>query len=129
QEIYETFLRPFDLEVLAAAEGMVRVLHVHGNGVDLARIEGYPFEVLSLADRAPDNPSLAELRKRTDRCLMGGIDESALPDMSLDALACQIDDAIRQAGRQGFILAPGCTFPSFSPQRTLAFLREYSEAC
>lgn len=127
KEVHETFLRPFDLEVLAAAEGMVRVLHVHGNGLDLGRIDGYPFEVLSLSDRSPDNPSLAELRKHTNRCLMGGLDESALPDMSLDALARQIDDAIEQAGRRGFVLAPGCTFPSFSPGRTLAFLREYSE--
>jgi len=127
REIYDAFLRPFDLDVLAAAEGMVRVLHVHGNGVDLDRIDGYPYEVLSLSDRSPNNPTLRELRKRTDRCLMGGIDESAFPDMSLGMLARQVDDAVEQAGRERLILAPGCALPSFSPRRTLAFLREHSE--
>ncbi len=127
REVYETFLRPFDLDVLAAAEGMVRVLHVHGTGVDLDRIDRYPYEVLSLSDRSPNNPTLRELRKRTDRCLMGGIDESAFPDMSLGMLARQIDDALEQAGRERLILAPGCALPSFSPGRTLAFLREYAD--
>lgn len=127
REVYDTFMRPFDLEVLAAAEGLVRVLHVHGNGVDLDRIAGYPFEVLSLSDRSPDNPALSELRRRFDACLMGGIDEAAFPDMSLPTLARQIDDAVEQAGREGFILAPGCALPSFSPRRTLAFLREYAD--
>lgn len=127
REVYDTFLRPFDLEVLAAAEGMVRVLHVHGTGVDLDRIDGYPFEVLSLSDRSPNNPTLRALRERTDRCLMGGIDESGFPDMSLGMLARQVDDAVEQAGREGFILAPGCALPSFSPRRSLQFLREYAD--
>lgn len=126
QEVYETFLRPFDLEVLRAAEGMVRVLHAHGAGLDLDRLKGYPFEVISLSDRAPGNPSLADLRKWTGRCLMGGLDESAFPEVSLGVLANQIDDAVTQAGRERFILAPGCTLPSFSPKRSLEFLRDYA---
>lgn len=84
-------------------------------------------ESLSVSDRSPDNPTLAELRRRFDACLMGGIDESAFPDLSLPKLAHQIDDAVAQAGREGFILAPGCTLPSFSPRRTLTFLREYAD--
>ena len=35
-------------------------------------------------------------------------------------------DAIRQAGRERFILSPGCTVPSFTPQRTLRCLREHT---
>ena len=125
-EIHETFVKPFDLRILKAAEGMVRVLHVHGTGLDLDRLKGYPFEVVNLSDRAAKNPSLAELRKWTDKCLMGGIDESGFPDASLGRLASEIDDAIAQAGRDRFILAPGCTLPSFSPKRSLDFVREYS---
>ncbi len=127
QEVYETFLRPFDLEILKAAEGMVRVLHVHGTGLDLDRLEGYPFEVINLSDRAPSNPSLADLRKKwPDKCLMGGLDENTLPDISLDLLAEQIDDAVAQAGRDRFILAPGCTLPSYTPKRSLDFLRAHA---
>lgn len=49
-----------------------------------------------MSDRLPGNPSLAQLRRKTDRCLMGGIDESRIHDMSQQALEEQIADAIRQ---------------------------------
>jgi uroporphyrinogen decarboxylase len=126
QEIYETFQRPFELRLLKAAEGMVRILHIHGAGLDIGRVLDYPCDVISLSDRLPGNPSLAELRKITRKCLMGGLDETKFQERNLPALAHEIDDAIAQAGRTKFILAPGCTIPSFSPKRTLRFLRDYT---
>jgi uroporphyrinogen decarboxylase len=126
RQVYETFQRPFELQLLKAAEGMVRILHVHGTGLDLGRVLDYPCEVISLSDRLPGNPSLADLRKITRKCLMGGLDETRLQERNLPALAREIDDAIAQAGRAKFILAPGCTIPSFSPKRTLKFLRDYT---
>lgn len=126
REVYEIFQRPFDLELLRAAEGMVRILHVHGAGLELERVLDYPCEVMSLSDRLAGNPSLAELRKRTDKCLMGGIDETRIQERTLPALAQEVDDARAQAGGRSFMLAPGCTVPSFTPRRTLRFLREYT---
>jgi uroporphyrinogen decarboxylase len=127
-EVYQAFQRPFDLQMLRAADGMVRILHVHGTGLDLARVLDYPCEVISLSDRLTGNPSLAELRKHTSKCLMGGLDETKIQERTLPALAREVDDAIAQAGRGNFVLAPGCTIPSFSPQRTLSFLREYTRS-
>ena len=129
QEVYETFLRPFDLRILNEAEGMVRILHVHGTGLAMDRVRDYPCEVINLSDRLPGNPTLRELRQWTDKCLMGGLDESKFADLSLAAIAAQVDDAIAQAGREKFILAPGCTIPSFSPRRSLAFLRACAARC
>jgi uroporphyrinogen decarboxylase len=126
EEVFRTLQRPFDLELLAAAEGMVRILHVHGVGLDIERVLDYPCEVLSLSDRLEGNPSLAALRRRTDKCLMGGIDETKIQERTLPSLAHEVNDALAQAGRAKFILAPGCTIPSFSPRRTLAFLRDYT---
>jgi uroporphyrinogen decarboxylase len=126
QEVYEVFQRPFELQLLKAAEGMVRILHVHGVGLDLGRVLDYPCEVISISDRLSGNPSLAELRKLTPKCLMGGIDETKFQERNLPALAREVDDAIAQAGRNKFILACGCTIPSFSPKRSLSFLREYT---
>ncbi|MBL8386410.1 MAG: hypothetical protein JNM90_25220 [Burkholderiales bacterium] len=123
--VYETFLRPFDLRILEEARGMVRVLHVHGTGLAMERVRDYPCEVINLSDRLPGNPSLAQLRTWTDKCLMGGLDETRFADLSLTALAAQVDDAVAQAGREHFLLAPGCTIPSFSPKRSLAFLRAH----
>ncbi len=128
REVFEAFQRPFDLELLRAAEGMVRILHVHGAGLEPARVLDYPCEVISLSDRLPGNPSLVELRSLTDRCLMGGLDETRIQERTLPALAREVDDALAQAGPRNFILAPGCTIPSFTPKRTLRFLRDYTRA-
>lgn len=126
REVYETYQRPFELQLLQAADGMVRILHVHGAGLDIGRVLDYPCEVISISDRLPGNPSLAALRKITPKCLMGGIDETKFQERNLPAIAREVDDALAQAGRRKFILAPGCTIPSFSPQRSLAFLRDYT---
>ena len=126
RQIYETFQRPFELRLLHAAAGMVRILHVHGAGLDIGRVLDYPCEVISISDRLPGNPSLAALRRITPKCLMGGIDETRFQEHNLPAIAREIDDALAQAGRRKFILAPGCTLPSFSPKRSLAFLHEYT---
>ncbi len=126
QQVYETFQRPFELQLLEAAEGMVRILHVHGVGLDIGRVLDYPCEVISISDRLPGNPSLAALRKITPKCLMGGIDETRFQERTLPAIAREVDDALAQAGPRKFILAPGCTIPSFSPKRSLAYLREYT---
>ncbi len=128
QQVYETFQRPFELQLLKAAEGMVRILHVHGIGLDLGRVLDYPCEVISVSDRLPGNPTLAELRKITAKCLMGGIDESKFQEHNLPAIAREVDDALIQAGRCKLILAPGCTLVSFTPKRSLTFLRDYTRA-
>ncbi len=125
-QVHQTFQKPFDLELLSAAEGMVRVLHVHGAGIDLQRIADYPYEVLSVSDRLDGNPSLADLRRFTGKCLMGGIDETKVQERSLPLIQQEIDDAIAQAGRDRLLLSPGCTVPSFTPKRSLAFLRDYT---
>lgn len=126
EAVFREYQRPYDLRLLQAAEGSVRVLHIHGIGLDLDRVLDYPCEVISLSDRLQGNPSLRELRTRTDRCLMGGLNENAIQEKPLPELRAEIDDALRQAGRQRFILAPGCTVPSFTPQRSLRCLRDYT---
>lgn len=125
-DVFDTYQRPFDLRLLAAAEGTVRVLHVHGVGLDLERVRDYPCEVVSLSDRLPGNPSLAALRSWTDKCLMGGVDETRIQERPLPELRAEIDDARAQAGRSRWIVAPGCTVPSFTPERTLRCLREHA---
>lgn len=128
EAVYERFVRPFDLAILKAAEGMVRVLHAHGNGIALDRLHGYPFEILHLSDRSPDNPDLAELRAWTGRCLMGGIDECSFTAASLEVLSGQMSDALARAGRQGLILAPGCVLSPSCSGRSLRFIRSFAGA-
>lgn len=124
--VFREFQRPFDLRVLEAAQGATRVLHAHGAGLHIDRVLDYPCEVLSLADRQTGNPSLAQLRQHTDKCLMGGIDEARIQNRLLPELRTEVDDAIAQAGRQRLILSPGCTVPSFTSQRTLHCLSQHA---
>lgn len=125
-EEHETFQKPFAIRVLEAAEGMVRVLHVHGEHVQMDRVWDYPCEVLSVSDRLASNPSLTQLRAMTGKCLMGGIDETRIQERSLSDIRTEVDDIITQVGRENLIIAPGCTIPSFTPKRNLDYLREYT---
>ena len=125
---FQTFLRPFDLRVLEAMQGMVRILHVHGTHVDMKRVLDYPVEVFSVSDRLAGNPSLAELRKMTGKCLMGGINEQKIAERSLPEIRAEMQDAVKQAGKRNFILAPGCTSPPQTPEHTLRCVRETSRA-
>lgn len=113
--IYRTFVRPYEIRMAEAMAGMVRVLHVHGSSLTVERVVDYPFEALSVSDRLKGNPTLTRLRGMTDRCLMGGIDESSVIEMSLPEVRAQVRDAVAQAGRTNFILSPGSTIPTQTP--------------
>jgi uroporphyrinogen decarboxylase len=125
---FKTFLRPFDLRVLEAMQGMVRILHVHGTHIDMQRVLDYPCEVFSVSDRLAGNPSLAELRKLTGKCLMGGINEQKVHERSLPELREEMRDALKQAGKRKFIIAPGCTSAPQTPEHVWHCVRETSRA-
>lgn len=119
EETFKTFLRPFDLRVCEAMQGMTRILHVHGTHVDMKRVLDYPCEVFSVSDRLQGNPTLAQLRAMTDKCLMGGINESKIQERSIPEVREEIWDAFKQAGKKKFILSPGCTSAPQTPQHIL----------
>jgi len=57
QQVYETFQRPFELQLLQAAEGMMRILHVHGAGLDIGRVLGYPARSSASRTGCPATPA------------------------------------------------------------------------
>ncbi|MBS0335360.1 MAG: hypothetical protein JSS40_00780 [Proteobacteria bacterium] len=122
---FRAFHRPFDLRLLDAMDGLVRIVHAHGNPLDLGRILDYPCEVFSWSDRLPGNPSIATVRKLTGKCLMGGVDESRLQERSLPEIRAEVADAIAQAGgTRNFILSPGCNVASGIALRSLLCMRD-----
>ena len=122
---FRTFHRPYDLRLLGAMEGIVRIVHAHGNPLDLGRILDYPCEVFSWSDRLAGNPSLAAVRGLTGKCLMGGVDESRLQERSLPEIRAEVADALAQAGGpRNFILSPGCNVASGIALRSLACMRD-----
>ncbi|MBN9461288.1 MAG: hypothetical protein J0H00_08670 [Burkholderiales bacterium] len=127
ERIFREFFRPFELRMLEAMAGMTRALHIHGTDLDVSRVIDYPVEVISVSDRLPGNPSLAQLRAMTPKCLMGGIDESTIVERSLPELREEIHDCVRQIGRERFILSPGCTIPTQTPWYALEAIRKTCE--
>ncbi len=122
---YRRFHRPYDLRLLQAMEGTVRIVHAHGNPLDITRILDYPCEVLSWSDRLAGNPSIAAVRKLTAICLMGGVDESKLQERSLPEIRAEVADALGQAGGpRNFILSPGCNVASGVATRSLLCMRD-----
>lgn len=126
---FHAFHEPYDLRLLGAMEGLVRIVHAHGNPIDVGRILHYPCEVFSWSDRLAGNPSIASVRKLTGKCLMGGVDESRLHERTLPELRTEVADAYTQAGgRRNFILSPGCNVAPGTALRILDCLRDTAHA-
>ena len=122
---FREFHAPYDLRLLDSMQGLVRIVHAHGNPLDLRRILDYPCEVFSWSDRLPGNPSIANVRQLTPKCLMGGVDESKLQERSLPEIRAEVADAMAQAGgKRNFILSPGCNVASGTALRSLVSMRD-----
>jgi uroporphyrinogen decarboxylase len=114
-EQYARFMRPYDLELLNAIRGRgeCHILHAHGEKLYLDRLLDYPVHVLSWAD-LNGGPSIAEVRRRTPLTLMAGLDHVKFPYVSARVIREQVRTAQSQAGNTRFILAPGCSVPTYS---------------
>jgi uroporphyrinogen decarboxylase len=114
-EQYEQFMRPFDLQFWEALKGKgeCHILHAHGEKLYLDRMLDYHVQVLSWAD-LNGGPTIAEARRRTSFTLMAGLDHIQFPYVSIKMIRDQAKTALAQAGNTRFILAPGCSVPSYS---------------
>lgn len=113
---FAEFVAPYDARILAAAEGLTRIAHVHGFDLAFERCAAYPVEVFSWS-HLRSAPTLAEARAMTRAAVMGGMDETAVARQSVIELAADIRRSAAEAGLRGFIVAPGCTFPPDTPSR------------
>jgi uroporphyrinogen decarboxylase len=124
-EEFRVFHEPYDRRLLHEMQGLTRIVHAHGNPLDLQRILDYPCEVLSWSDRLAGNPSIAAVRKLTGKCLMGGLDESRLHERALPEIRAEVADALMQAGgARNFIVSPGCNVAAGITLRTLHCFRD-----
>jgi uroporphyrinogen decarboxylase len=114
-EHYEKFMRPFDIEFLHAIKekGEMHILHAHGEKLYFDRMLDYPVHAISWAD-LNGGPAIPEARKKTLLTLMAGIDHVKFPSVSAGIIRSQIKAAMAQAGNTKFILAPGCSLPTYS---------------
>jgi uroporphyrinogen decarboxylase len=125
REQFEKFMRPFDLEFLQAiaGKGECHVLHAHGEKLFLDRLLDYPVQAISWAD-LNGGPPIAEMRKQTSLTLMAGIDHVKFANVSAKVTREQVRSAIAQGGKTKFIMAPGCSIPTYSYPPMIKAARE-----
>jgi uroporphyrinogen decarboxylase len=125
REQYERFMRPFDLELLHAVKDKaeMNVVHAHGDKLYLGRLLEYPAHVMSWAD-LNGGPSIADMRQRSPLTLMAGVDHVNFAQVSPLVLRRQVQAAREQAGTSRFILAPGCSIPTYSFPPLIAAVRD-----
>jgi len=114
-EQYEKFMRPFDLEFLhaVAGKGECHILHAHGEKLYIDWLLDYPVQAISWAD-LNGGPLISAMRKKTSLTLIGGIDHVKFAYTSAKQLRWQVTEARVQGGTTKFILAPGCSVPTYS---------------
>lgn len=117
EEEYQSFGAFYDRQILQAIQSgtWFNIVHIHGENTMFDLLADYPVQCVNWHDRwvAPD---LAEARRRTDKCLMGGINENWLQKANAAEIEAHIAQAISLAGRKGLIVAPGCCASMFTPQ-------------
>lgn len=112
REEYARHFLSYDRQVLEAVrDAPLVILHLHGyDDLYFDLTHDLPAAALCWSDRA-GGPSLAEARRLHSGCLMGGLDETRVAQMSAEEIQAQARDAVAQAAGGGFILAPGCAVP------------------
>ena len=128
EEEYLQFGRPYDLEVLAAAQGgWFNVLHLHGKYPMFAQVSGYPVQAINWHDRTTW-PGLPEAAKLFPGALVGGIEQYELLHFGTpDEVAAQVKDATANMGGRRLIVAAGCTYPQTVPEVNLLAARRAVE--
>lgn len=126
---YAEFGRPYDLRVLEAVrEAPFNLLHICGPRVYFDQALDYPVHALNWAAVGQDNPGIAEARARTDKALIGGVDEvGALLSGTAAEVEAEAAAALALGGPTKFLLAPGCGVAVSTPEANLHALRRAAD--
>jgi uroporphyrinogen decarboxylase len=115
------FAMPYSLRVLDSLKGapVFTMLHVHGPRIYFDRKATLPVAAMNWHDRLTE-PSLSEALKRFGGAAVGGLGErDVLLKGPPSAVKAQAEDAVRQSGGTGVIVAPGCVLPLATPDENL----------
>lgn len=125
---FDEFCRPYDLQVLEAAQGLwLNLLHLHGEAVMFDRVLDYPVQMINWHDRQT-SPSLAEAQALFKGVVCGGLRqwETMLLGTPESVLAEAVD-AYHQTGGLRFVLGTGCVLPTTAPYGNIMAARKTFE--
>ncbi len=129
-EDYDRLGRPFDLRVLKGAEGApFNVLHVCRGNNRLTRLLDYPVAAFHWDAHAAGNPAFADIARRTERALMGGVShESTMASGEPPQVMQEARAAMGETEGRRFLLAPGCSIAPTVPEANIRALVEAARA-
>jgi uroporphyrinogen decarboxylase len=129
-EQYEEFGRPYDLEILDAAEGApLNLLHVCKSHAMVRLLADYPAAMLNWDMRDKTNPRMNAIAPLApDKALVGGLDRFLFPRKgACGTLLAQIEETRREMGDRPFVVGSTCTIETTSDPEAVMAVREAVE--
>jgi len=141
EEDYKVFGEYFDLQVINAYKDKTffNIVHIHGEHGMFSLIEKYPVSCINWHDRWTP-PTLAEARKLSGKCFLGGLREvpyysedgeviapSILNSGSAAEIEKHVNEAIEQLNGRGLIIGPGCGADEFVPEENIHAIRRAAD--
>lgn len=129
RSVFVDFAKPAAMKVFRAVEALapMNIAHLHGESIYLEEVLDFPVSILSWEDRAPGNPSIAEMRRRWKGVVMAGIDHNRAAQVSTAFARENVRTGLRHGGRSRFILANGCSLPSWIDPHALKAMIETAQ--
>jgi len=109
KEEYEEFGKKYDLQVIEAYKDVTyfNIAHIHGDNTMFEMVADYPVHCINWHDRWA-KPTMAEARKISDKCFLGGINEKWLATAKPEEIRDHIREVVLEAGPRGIMITPGC---------------------
>jgi uroporphyrinogen decarboxylase len=126
---YETFGRPYDLQVInAVKDATFNMIHICGEQAYFDIAADYPVHAINWATVGQQNPTLAEGQQRTRLAVIGGVDEvGVLQSGSPDDVISAARQSLHHTGGRHALLSPGCSVAMDTPMENLHALRHAAE--
>jgi uroporphyrinogen decarboxylase len=115
RERFLRFCKPFAARLLEAVRelGPMNTAHIHGKDLYMDDVLDLPVAILNWYDRGPKGPSLTSIKERFAGCVMGGIDQELVVRRTRSFLREHVREGIRLGGPERFLLAGGCSIPTW----------------
>ena len=121
KEEFDEFSRPYDLQVLAAAQGKIKVFHTCRMDSHPEWFTDYPVSAIQWDQFMRDNPDITEDLGITP---VGGVNFKLFaPGADEAQVRKELDETVSACEGKPFFLAPSCTVPTPASDEALALLR------
>ena len=129
-KMFINFAKPAAMRLMNAIKLLApfNVLHAHGARIFENDVLDFPVPVISYEDRLSGNPSIESMKKHFPGAIMGGIDINQIANKTYAFVKNNVYEGLRRGGKDRFILANGCSIPSWLDARALKVMVDAAKA-